>query len=185
MPEKELAQVKVQRFDPNVDDQARYKTYRTPYLGLTVLQALKYISENVDATLSFRYGCGGPNEVRCGACAVLVNHKPVLSCQRIAEKKMLIEPHPKFEVIRDLVTDLTRKKRRVDKRKARVEIVVDLGKCTGCRDCVLICPMEVWEVKKVGGKAIAVPVSIEDCCGSTCVQCAMHCRYQAITIVDK
>jgi NAD-dependent dihydropyrimidine dehydrogenase PreA subunit len=181
---EELAKVRVFRFDPSVDKEFRYDTYETYYKGLTVLQVLKHIYENVDPTLSFRYGCGGPNEVRCGACAVLVNGIPVLSCQKKAEKEMAIEPHPKFVVIKDLVVDFRHKRIGGISKESKIQITVDSERCTRCSDCVFICSMRVWEIRKVAGKSEPLPVDINSCCGSTCVQCAMFCQSKAIKIVD-
>jgi succinate dehydrogenase/fumarate reductase iron-sulfur protein len=109
---EKLAQVKVFRFDPAIDKEPRYEVYQTPYQGLTVLNVLQYIYEHYDASLSFRFGCSGAHYVRCGACPVLCNGEPVLSCQKVADKKMTIEPHPKFEVIKDLIVDFNKVKTR-------------------------------------------------------------------------
>lgn len=183
MPE-ELASVKVMRFDPGVDQSPRYEDYQAPYVGLSVLQVLRYIYENFAPTLAYRFGCTGPNEVRCGACILMVNSRPALSCQKAAEKEMVIEPHPDFEVIKDLVTDLNRKKK-VTRRKVAVELRVDPEKCIACGDCVLMCPSKVWRLKKVDGKTVAVPEEIESCCGLTCRQCTLFCQSRAITLTAK
>lgn len=175
----ELAQVKVLRFDPDVDKEPRYETYETPYKDWVVLDVLQYIFDNLDPTLSFRYGCSGGTE-RCGACAVLVNGVPSFTCKKPAEEEMVIEPHPKFEVMNDLIVDFNRIKK-VEKAPA-VEITVDPEKCTACRDCVDFCPMLVYEIRKRNGKAVAVPVDMASCCGKTCGMCAGFCKDEAITI---
>ena len=95
---------------------------------------------------------------------------------------MTIEPHPKFEVIRDLVINFDRERKTVKKIKHSVKIVVDPEKCDGCRDCILICPLKVYEVQKSGGRGISVPVDIESCCGLSCSQCAIFCKNSAIKI---
>jgi NAD-dependent dihydropyrimidine dehydrogenase PreA subunit len=116
---------------------------------------------------------------------VLVNGTPAFSCKRLAEEGMTIEPHPKYEVVKDLVIDFNRERKGLAKRAVAVEIMVDPEKCDGCRDCVLICPLGVYEVQKVGGRARAVPVDIESCCGVTCKQCAIFCKNSAITVKAK
>lgn len=185
MLKEDLARVKIFRFDPQVDKEPRYETYQTPYKGYTVLDVLRHILEHQDPTLSFRFGCAGGGYQRCGSCPVLVNGRPALSCKKLAEEEMTIEPHPKFEVIKDLAIDFDRVRDRVSKRAASVEITIDVDKCDSCRDCVIICPMGVYEMRKEGGRARPVPADIESCCGSTCRQCAVFCKNGAITVTDK
>ena len=38
-----------------------------------------------------------------------VNDVPVLACQKLAEKDMVIKPHHKFRVIKDLIVDFEEK----------------------------------------------------------------------------
>lgn len=97
------ALVRVLKFDPGVDRRPRYTSHRVPYNeGATVLDILKYIQEHLDPGLAFRYGC---EKGKCGACPVEVNGRPVFSCHEPASDRMIIRPHRKFKVIRDLVVD--------------------------------------------------------------------------------
>jgi len=177
-----FTQTNVFRFDPKVDKEPRYESYDTPFEGYTVLDVLKYIYEMYDSTLSFRFGCAGAGQERCGACPVLVNGKPALSCRKVAEERMTIEPHPKFEIIKDLAIDFDKLKEKVVAPVPASNITIDPEKCDGCRDCVLICPLKVYDVQKIGGRGIAVPVDIESCCGLTCRQCAIYCKNNAIRV---
>lgn len=97
-----LAKVKIFKFDPAVDKEPRYDTYEVPYEGHSVLDVLIYIYEKYDPGLSFRHGC---KIGYCSCCPILVNGKPAFSCQKVAEKEMTLEPHPKFNIIKDLVVD--------------------------------------------------------------------------------
>jgi len=101
----EKANVRVMRFDPAKDKEPRYDAYGVPYKGLTVLQVLKYIFENEDPSLAFRWGCDGVGPARCGACVVEVNGAPALACQMLATPEMVLRPHQRFTVIKDLVVD--------------------------------------------------------------------------------
>jgi len=102
----ELATVKVFRYDPTVDKEAKYDTFESiPYEGRSVLEVINLIYEKLDQTLSFREGCDNGT---CAGCGLLVNGEPVLACQKLAEKEMVIEPHPKFEIIKDLVVDFNK-----------------------------------------------------------------------------
>jgi len=99
----DLATVKVFRYDPDLDKEGRYDTFEgIPYEDRSVLEVITLIYEERDQTLAFREGC---NNGTCTGCAVVVNGEPVLACQKLAEKEMVIEPHPKFENIKDLVID--------------------------------------------------------------------------------
>ncbi|MFX1264705.1 MAG: succinate dehydrogenase/fumarate reductase iron-sulfur subunit, partial [Promethearchaeota archaeon] len=98
--------------------------------GMTVLDALFQIQDNMDESLSFRYSCRG---AVCGSCAMLIDKVPRLACRtQVAdvkdskteirepssaiteiptgwdpEKEILIEPLPNLPVLKDLVVDMT------------------------------------------------------------------------------
>ncbi len=100
--------VKVFRFDPEKDKRPRLQTFKNvPYEGMRVTDVLNYIYQNLDSSLAFRYSCRAG---LCGVCLLKVNGKACLSCHRIAEKEMTIEPPSQYPVIKDLVVDLGKKK---------------------------------------------------------------------------
>jgi succinate dehydrogenase/fumarate reductase iron-sulfur protein len=107
----ENAIVKVFRYDPTVDKEPRYQTYEVPaeaWQNRKVRETIRYIYENLDGSLSFRESCIAPHV--CGACLMLVNKKSALACDVFAEKEMVLEPSPKFRVIKDLVVDFSKEK---------------------------------------------------------------------------
>ncbi len=57
-------------------------------------------------------------------------------------------------------------------------ITVDLEKCTGCGECVNMCPNEVYKIE--GGKAVVGKT--DDC--SNCQSCTSVCEPQAIVISE-
>lgn len=104
----ESARVEIFRFDPTEDREPRYEIYEVPYEAwnnVKVIDTIRFIYENFAASLSFREPC---RQQLCGACAVLVNKKPVLACSAFSEKVMTIEPIPKYPVIKDLIVDLSK-----------------------------------------------------------------------------
>jgi succinate dehydrogenase/fumarate reductase-like Fe-S protein len=103
--EDEEAVVKVFRFDSNEENGPEYNIYKVPSREATLLQVLQNVYEHQDPTLAFRYGCDGSGPARCGACVMEVNETPILACQKQAEKDMVVKPHPKYKVIKDLVVD--------------------------------------------------------------------------------
>ena len=102
----DAATVKIFRYDPTVDKEPRYETYNVPsgaWENRKIIDVLRYIYENFSPGLSFREPC---RQQLCGACLMMVNKKSVLACNVIAEKEMVIEPHSKYNVVKDLIVNL-------------------------------------------------------------------------------
>lgn len=100
---------KVQRYNPEKDERPYMQNFTIPFKhGMTVLDGLIYIKENIDNTLSFRSSC---RMGICGSCGMLINKLPMLACHTPIEelKKDTIEVKslPNFPIIKDLVPDLT------------------------------------------------------------------------------
>lgn len=94
---------KIFRYDPSTDQEPRYETYTTPYeKDMRVLDVLERISENQHVSMAYRWFCGIK---KCGACGLVVNGKPMLSCWEPAQETMTIDPLTNFPIIRDLVVD--------------------------------------------------------------------------------
>jgi len=58
------------------------------------------------------------------------------------------------------------------------EVEVDEEKCTGCEECVSVCPVDVFEMKDEK----SVPVNAEECIG--CESCIEVCEQDAITVTE-
>jgi len=74
----------------------------------TIVEALIYIKDNIDPSLSFRVQC---RSAICGTCAVKVGDKHILACKTKVKdllnenNEILIEPASNLPVIKDLITD--------------------------------------------------------------------------------
>lgn len=100
--------VTISRFDPSVDVEQQYQTYDVPITeGLSVLEVLDYIYENLDGTLAY-YDHAACEQGVCRRCTVLVNGKASLMCQTRVDGDITLEPLPNFEVVRDLVYERRR-----------------------------------------------------------------------------
>jgi len=98
----------VTRYNPETDRTPHVKVYPVPVReGMTVLDGLHYIKDNVDPTLAWRYSC---RMGICGSCGMLLNGRPGLACNtqilHIADTNLAVGPLPNFQIIRDLVPDL-------------------------------------------------------------------------------
>ena len=58
---------------------SNYQVFEVPERpGMTVLDALLFVHDNLDDTLAFRYSCRG---AVCGSCGMLINRVPRLACR--------------------------------------------------------------------------------------------------------
>jgi len=62
--------------------------------------------------------------------------------------------------------------------EAMHEVTVDEEKCTGCGECIEICPEDVYELRNEK----SIPVRAEDCEG--CQSCIEVCKQEAITVTE-
>jgi len=164
---------KVFRFSPETDKEPRMDTFSVPGKeGMTVLEGLLYILDNLDPTLSFRFAC---REGVCGSCAMFVNGKYKLACQTqisdLKSKTIEVRPLPNFPLIKDLVVDLTSffdklekvmpylkttsappDKERLQSQAQRKKIGEAID-CVLCASCQSACPQS-WTNKDFLGPAV-------------------------------
>ncbi len=100
---------RVQRYDPEQGQAPHFQQFTVPLSqGMTVLNGLLYIKENLDSTVTFRTSC---RMGICGSCGMLVNNYPRLACHTQIEElhtsKLTLKPLPNSPIIKDLVVDLT------------------------------------------------------------------------------
>jgi len=104
MSERQI-QLEVLRYNPETDSEPRFQTYTVPCLNeWVVLDALNYVKENLDPTLSYRWSC---HMAVCGSCGMMINGEPKLGCKAFIHEygdSIRVEPLAHFPIERDLVT---------------------------------------------------------------------------------
>ena len=100
--------LEVFRYLPDDEEEPRFQRYEIPFRpDMVVIDALNYIKDHVDGTLSYRYSC---RMGVCGSCGMMINGEPKLTCATFLKDyyphPIRIEPLAHFPVIRDLVINL-------------------------------------------------------------------------------
>lgn len=92
---------------------AQFQTFEVPFQsGASVLDALIWITENLDQSLSFRYSCINANA--CKECMMIVDGEVEYAClKKLERQKMTLEPLPNKQLIIDLVTDIVPPKEKI------------------------------------------------------------------------
>lgn len=107
MPDKTIT-LDVFRFQPEGNGESTFQKYDVPYHEhWVVLDALNWIKDEVDGTLSYRWSC---RMGVCGSCGMMVNGQPKLTCAAFLKdyypSPIRVEPLSYFPVERDLVIDI-------------------------------------------------------------------------------
>ncbi len=103
--------IELYRYDPAGKEQGRFEAYEVPDRpGMSVMDALEFIRENIDPTLSYYHHSRCMHAI-CARCAVKVNGRNVLACQTPlpAEGTVRIGPVRMDRVLKDLVTEPARR----------------------------------------------------------------------------
>ena len=97
----------ITRFDPDKDEVPKTQEYEIPvHPDWKILDAINFIKDEVDPTVSHRWSC---RMAVCGSCGMMVNGEPKLTCKDAVSDygdTVTIEPLANFPVIRDLVVEL-------------------------------------------------------------------------------
>jgi len=105
----ETITLEVARYRPEVETEPTFESYEVPLRNdWVVLDALNYIKDQIDGTLSYRWSC---RMGVCGSCGMMVNGEPKLTCASFLSHyrpgPIRVEPLRYFPVIRDLVVEIT------------------------------------------------------------------------------
>ncbi len=73
-----VIELEILRYDPEQDEVPHFQTYTVPYQDdWVVLDAINYVKDELDRTLSYRWSC---HMAVCGSCGMVVNGEPALAC---------------------------------------------------------------------------------------------------------
>jgi len=164
----------VYRWEPDSGDNPRMDTYEIDLdkCGPMVLDAIIYIKNELDTTLTFRRSC---REGICGSCSMNVGGTNILACIKAIEDykgDIKIYPLPHLPVVKDLVPDLTNfyaqyasikpwmqtqsppppDRERLQSKEERAELD-GLYECIMCACCSTSCPSYWWNSDRYLGPA--------------------------------
>lgn len=171
---KRTTEFHIYRWDPDTGENPRMDTYFVDRddCGPMVLDAILWIKNKVDPTLTFRRSC---REGICGSCSMNIGGTNTLACTKAMDdvgSVIKIYPLPHMPVVKDLVPDLTRfytqhasiepwlktetpapAKEWLQSREDR-EKLDGLYECILCACCSTSCPSYWWNGDRYLGPAI-------------------------------
>ena len=169
-----LKEYRVYRYDPDSGENPRLDTYFVDLddCGPMVLDALLWIKNKVDPTLTLRRSC---REGICGSCSMNIAGANTLACTKGMDEiagHVSVYPLPHMPVIKDLVPDLTTfydqhrsiqpwlkttsptpEKEWLQSRDDRAKLD-GLYECILCACCSTSCPSYWWNGEKYLGPAV-------------------------------
>jgi fumarate reductase iron-sulfur subunit len=170
-------ELEVMRYRPEMDDKPFFQTYQVPCEEeWVVLDALNYVKDEMDRTLSYRWSC---HMFVCGSCGMVINGEPKLACKaflRDYKGKIRVEPLANFPIERDLVIVQDDFMEKLESVKpyivAKEEKPLDQGEylqtptqlkaykqysmCINCLLCYSACPQYGLDEKFIGPAALAL-----------------------------
>ncbi len=174
----ETISLEVTRYRPERETEPTFQTYEVPLRKeWVVLDALNYIKDELDGSLSYRWSC---RMGICGSCGMMVNGEPKLTCAVFLNDYLpgpiRVEPLRYFPVVRDLVIDMSdflAKLWRVkpwitrDEEKPlsegeyrqtpqELDTYKQFSMCINCMLCYAACPVYGLEPDFIGPAAIAL-----------------------------
>ena len=169
-----VREYRVYRWNPDDGKNPRMDAYFVDCdnCGPMVLDALIWIKNAIDPTLTFRRSC---SEGICGSCSMNIDGTNTLACtMAMYEIKGVIRvyPLPHMEVVKDLVLDLTHayaqcaliepwlktatpvpERERLQSPQDRAKLV-GLENCILCFCCTTSCPSYWWNSERFLGPAV-------------------------------
>ncbi|MCI0419713.1 MAG: 2Fe-2S iron-sulfur cluster-binding protein, partial [Acidobacteria bacterium] len=159
----ETITLEVTRYRPEQETEPTFQRFEAPFRkDWVVLDALNYIKDKLDTSLSYRWSC---RMGVCGSCGMMVNDEPKLTCATFLSDytpgPVRVEPLRNFPVVRDLViamTDFMVKLQRVKpwlireqekplsegeylQTPEQLDVYKQFSMCINCLICYAACPV--------------------------------------------
>ncbi len=170
--------LEVFRYRPETEKEPIFQNFTVPFHDdWVVLDALNYLKDQVDGSISYRWSC---RMGVCGSCGMMVNGTPKLTCAAFLKDyypgPVRVEPLANFPVERDLIvniTDFVHKLKEVKpfiirkeekpvsegeylQSPAELATFKQFSMCINCLLCYAACPIYGLESSFVGPAAIAL-----------------------------
>jgi len=176
----ETMEIKIFRYRPEVEKEPTFQSYEVPFReDWVVLDAINYIKDEIDGTLSYRWSC---RMGVCGSCGMMINDVPKLSCAVFLKdyypNKICLEPLTGFPVERDLIFELDDFLTKLEEIKpyiirnegeeksleegeylqtpAELAYYQQYSMCINCMLCYAACPIYSLDSTFIGPAAIAI-----------------------------
>jgi fumarate reductase iron-sulfur subunit len=170
-------ELEILRYNPECDEEPYFQTYAVACQeDWVVLDAINFVKDELDRTLSYRWSC---HMAVCGSCGMVINGEPALACHAFVRDYpdcIKIEPLHNFPVERDLVVNMddfigkltsvkpwliAKQSRSVDagaylQSKAELSIFKQYTACINCLLCYSACPQYALNDAFVGPAALAL-----------------------------
>ena len=170
--------LEVMRYRPEQETEPTFQGYEVPYhQDWVVLDALNYIKDRVDGSLSYRWSC---RMGVCGSCGMMVNGEPKLTCATFLSHyvpgPIRVEPLRYFPVVRDLIIEMTDFMGKLAAVKPwivredeqplsageylqtpeKLDTYKQFSMCINCMLCYSACPVYALDPQFIGPAAIAL-----------------------------
>jgi len=170
--------IEVQRYRPELDEKPFLQTFEVPYTHeMSILDALLYIKDSLDTTLSFRWSC---QMAICGSCGFMINKVPKLGCKTFLRdyfpEKITVAALANFPIERDLISDISDFINKLEEVKpyiirdnagkledgeyiqtpAELQRYKQFSMCINCGLCYAACPQYGLDNKFLGPAALAL-----------------------------
>lgn len=171
-------QLEIFRYRPDLEEEPAFETFEVPFReDWVILDALNYIKDELDGSVTYRWSC---RMGVCGSCGMMVNGVPVLTCGAFLRDyhpgTIRVEPLTGFPVERDLVVEMDDF---MDKLKSvkpwlireeekpieegeylqtpgELERYKQYSMCINCMLCYAACPVYALDSTFLGPAAIAL-----------------------------